>query len=46
MRLFGGDQIDGVLKNWVSKKMSQLIIPGSIRLWKELKRKSKLETLI
>ena len=46
MRIFGGDSIDGVLKNLVSKKMSQLTILGLIKQWKELKKKLKLETSI
>ena len=46
MRIFGGDSIDGMLKKLGLKEMSQLIILGSTKLWKGLKRKLKVETLI
>ena len=46
MRIFGGDSIDGMLKNLGSKKMSQLIIHGLIKQWRERKKKLKVETLI
>ena len=46
MRIFRGDSIDGMLKKLGLRKMSQLIILGLIKLWKELKRRWKVETLI
>jgi hypothetical protein len=46
MRIFGGDSIDGMLQKLGLKKMSLLIILGSIKQWKELKKKLKAETLI
>ena len=45
MRIFERS-IDGMLKKLGLKEMSQLIIRGLIKLWKELKRKLKVEILI
>ena len=45
MRIFGGDQIDGMLKKLGLKKMSSLTINGSTRQLKELKKKLKEEIL-
>ena len=38
MRLFGGDQIDGILKKLGLKKMNQLIILGLIKPWKRAQK--------
>ena len=46
MRIFGGDQIDGVSQKIRFKKMSQLIIHGLIRQWKEYKKELREEILI
>ena len=46
MRLFGGDQIDGILKKLGLKENKSIDHPGSIKPWKEHKKKSKQEILI
>ena len=46
MRIFGGDSIDGMLQKLGLKEMSQLIIRGLIKRWKELRKKLKPEILI
>ena len=46
MRIFGGESIDGMLQKLGLKENESIDHPGLIKLWRELKKKWKLEILI